>query len=48
MKHAMGQCPEHYLSAEKAKNEITTEARVYGGIYLSLVAASVALPAFGN
>jgi len=48
MKHATGECPEHYLTAEKAKQEITTEARVYGGIYLSLLAASLALPAFGN
>ena len=28
-KHAMGICPEHYLAADKAKNEVTTEARVY-------------------
>ena len=48
MKHATGECPEHYLTAEKAKKEITTEARVYGSIYLSLLAASLALPAFGN
>jgi len=44
----MGQCPEHYLTAQKAKSEITTEARVYGALYLSLIAASLAIPAFGS
>ncbi len=29
VKHALGICPEHYLSAAKAKKEITFEARVY-------------------
>jgi len=48
MKHAVGDCPEHYLTAEKAKNEIQTEARVYGAMYLSLLAASIAVPAFGK
>ena len=47
VKHAMGICPEHYLSAAKAKKEITTEARIYCAFYLALAAAAVLNPAFG-
>ena len=29
IKHALGICPEHYLAGEKARREVTTEARLY-------------------
>ena len=46
LKHAAGICPEHYLTADRAKHEVTTEARVYTSFYLSLLAASLLSPAF--
>jgi hypothetical protein len=38
IKHAMGKCPEHYLSADKAKKEVTAEARAYWSLSVSLIA----------